>query len=173
MEMVDVVDEHDRPVGRASLRSCLKGGLLHRAVAVIVVRPGGGILLQQRNKEDPWQSGRWTLSCTGHVKSGETYIHAARRELSEELGLRSRFRRISKLLLPKVTSRGMTEREWVALFISETEMRAKFNPVELEDVREYDVTGLRAMLAGRRLTPDARILLAEYLRLSGDYPGPG
>ena len=172
-ELVDVVDEGDFPVGVASLEACLAGGLLHRAVAVVVVRPGGRIMLQQRSRSDPWHPGKWTLSCTGHVKKGETYHLAARRELFEELGVRSPVRRIAKLLLPKIRSRGRTEREWTALFVSKTDMSARIDPAELEGVQDCDAKGVRQLMASTRITPDARILLGKYLRLTGDYPGPG
>ena len=163
-EEVDLVDEEDRVIGTATLRDCLEKGLLHRAVAVLVLRSSGKVLLQQRSKRDLWHAGLWTLSCTGHVKSGEKYRDAALRELDEELGLRSSLRAFTKILLPFFTSRGLTEREWVSLFVSKTDRPATIDPFELESVEEVSPSGLRRMLPGPRLTPDAKIVLRLFLK---------
>jgi isopentenyl-diphosphate delta-isomerase len=169
-EPLDLVDENDKVIGVAALRSCLEQGLLHRAVAVLVLRSTGRILLQQRSKRDLWHPGLWTLSCTGHVREGETYRAAARRELAEELGLRSPLRVFSKLLLPPISSRGLTEWEWVSLFISKSDQHVTADPAELETVKEVSTSELRRMLAEPRLTPDAKILLGAFLRSHGKQP---
>jgi isopentenyldiphosphate isomerase len=165
------VDEEDVVVGTATLGDCLEKGLLHRAVDVLVLRTDGKVLLQQRSKRDLWHPGLWTLSSTGHVKSGESYRDAAKRELDEELGLRSSLRVIRKFLLPPFTSRGLTEWEWVSLFVSKTDRTATIDPVELESVEEVSVPQLRRILPGSRLTPDAKVVLRAFLRPGSRRPG--
>ncbi len=162
-EVVDLVDADDKVVGRATLGRCLREGLLHRAVAVLVVRRGGELVLQRRSRNDAWHPGRWTLSCTGHVKSGEGYTAAAKRELAEELGIRSRVRPLGRYLLPKIRAGRLTEWEMVALYLCPTESAATPDPGELEEAREFDEGGVATMLAGRKLTPDARMLLREVM----------
>ena len=163
-ELVDLVDESDRTIGKASLEDCLGRGLLHRAVAVLVLRSDGTVLLQRRSRRDRWHPGRWTISSTGHVKSGETYGRAARRELFEELGISSPVNPVGKFILPKIRSRGLTEWENVVLFEARTDEPARADPAELEDVRPVSRSELARMLAGRKLTSDAKILLREYLK---------
>ena len=170
-EILDLVDEDDSVVGTATLRDCLEKGLLHRAVEVLVLGTNGKVLLQQRSKRDLWHPGRWTLSCTGHVKSGETYRDAAMRELDEELGLRSPLRAITKLLLPPFTNRDLTEREWVSLFVSKTDRNATIDPVELESVEEVSLPQLRRILSGPRLTPDSKVVLRAFLKSGSRRPG--
>jgi isopentenyl-diphosphate delta-isomerase len=163
-EEVDIVDEEDHLAGTATLGECLRKGLLHRAVAVLVLRTSGRILLQQRSKRDLWHPGLWTLSCTGHVKRGESYRAAARRELYEELGLRSPMKDFVRLLLPPFQSGGLIERERVSLFVSKTDLPATIDPIELESVVDVSPSQLRRMLSGPRLTPDAKILLEVFLK---------
>jgi len=171
--MVDLVDSKDRPVGRATLQECLENGLRHRAVAVVVFRSSGRIILQKRSPTDSWHPGRWTLSCTGHVKSGESYAGAARRELAEELGLHSVARLVGKYFLPKISDGGLTEWEVVALYVSDSEAPTTMDRVELEEVKEVSPAEAKRMLPGRKLTPDAKILLKELLSLPRYDSGPG
>ncbi|HUH82650.1 MAG TPA: NUDIX domain-containing protein [Nitrososphaerales archaeon] len=154
---------HDGVIGASTIARCLKEGLLHRAVAVLVLRTSGKIVLQQRGKGDLWQPGMWTISSTGHVKQGESYEEAARRELGEELGLEGELKRFHKYCLPPIAEGGLTEHEWVTLFICRTDSHCRIDYVELDGVREVTIEELRGMLADGPLTPDAKTILSDYL----------
>ena len=167
-ELVDLVDEHDRVTGTAAIRECLEKGLLHRAVAVLVVRSNGGFLLQQRSRRDLWQPGLWTLSSTGHVKAGETYDSAAARELKEELGLVARLDRQRKYLLPPIRAGALTEKEWVTLYVARSDLPCKIDPSEVEAAEEVDEPRLRRMFDDGSMTPDAVFLMKDHL----GNPGP-
>ena len=165
-ELVDLVDGDDMVVGNATLGECLSKGLLHRAVAVMVVRPGGALLLQKRSMKDRWQPGRMTLSSTGHVRMGETYEDAARRELFEELGISAEVNFLAKMLVPPISEDGLTEKEWVCLFQAESASPCRIDPVELDSVAELTLSEVKGLLGSPTLTADAQILLKEYLRSS-------
>jgi isopentenyl-diphosphate Delta-isomerase len=162
-ELVDVVDDDDRTVGTARLRECLEKGILHRAAAVIVSRSDEKVVLQRRSRHDLWHPGLWTLSSTGHVKSGESYRDGAQRELKEELGLTSAVSEVGRFLLPPMTDGGLKEREWVGLFETVTDEECKIDPVELDSVAEFPMKDLSKVGERVSLTPDASILLKEYL----------
>jgi len=162
-ELVDIVDEHDVVVGTATIKDCLERGWLHRAVAVLVLRSNGEFLLQQRSKDDVWHPGLWTLSSTGHVKSGEAYDVAAARELREELGISARLVREGKHLLPPIKSGGLTERESVFLYVGRTDAPCIIDRTEVEGVKEVAAPRLRRMFNDGSMTPDAVILLSDYL----------
>jgi isopentenyldiphosphate isomerase len=161
--VVDLVDDHDSVIGSSTIRRCLENGLLHRAVAVLVVRSNGRFVLQQRSKRDLWQPGLWTISSTGHVKKGEEYKAAALRELGEELGFEGPLTRASKHLIPPISGKGLTEYEWVSLFICRSDSPCTIDPVELEAVREVTGSELRGMLDEGPLTPDAKLILTDYM----------
>jgi isopentenyl-diphosphate Delta-isomerase len=162
-ERVDLVDADDGVVGSATLGECLGRGLLHRAIAVVLSRPDGRVILQQRSRKDAWHAGKWTLSCTGHVRAGETYESAARRELREELGMETGLSLLAKYLLPPMKDGGLIEREWVALYTGTSGAPVKIDPVELEGVKEHTIAELKQLLAGEDLTPDSVILLTKFL----------
>ncbi len=171
-EVVDLVDGKDRIVGEATVKQCLEGGLLHRAVAVLVVRSGGGFVLQQRSKRDLWQPGLWTISCTGHVKKGESYESAASRELLEELGLEAPVRPVKKYKLPAISTGGLTEDEWVTLFICRTDSACVVDHAELETVAEVNASEFQTVLREWPLTPDARLILTDYFEKGPRSKGP-
>ena len=86
-EMFDVVDADDRVVGGTTRGRVHAEGLRHRAIHILVFNTRGELFLQKRS---PWKDkhpGKWDSSAAGHLDSGESYEAAARRELSEELGL--------------------------------------------------------------------------------------
>jgi isopentenyl-diphosphate delta-isomerase type 1 len=87
-EILDLVDDDDRVIGQAA-RSDVHGNpaLLHRVVHVLVFDGRGRIFLQKRADDKDVQPGKWDTSVGGHVDSGEEREAAARRELSEELGI--------------------------------------------------------------------------------------
>lgn len=159
---MDIVDESDGVIGSATVGECLSKGILHRAVAVLVVRTSGSVLLQQRSVNDDWHPGLWTVSCTGHVRKGETYEAAGRRELQEELGLQAHIQARSKHRIPPIREGPLVENEWVQLFVTRTESAVSIDPVEVEAVREVGPSELGALISRGPLTPDAKILLGSY-----------
>ena len=82
-----IVDEHDSPIGEASMDEAHAKGLFHRIARVIVEDEAGNLLLQKRAQGMSLYPGAWAQSAAGHVDAGESTDDAAGRELSEEVGL--------------------------------------------------------------------------------------
>ena len=102
--------------------------------------------------------------------AGETYDHAAARELSEELGIAAELVNLKKLLLPEMKSGGLTEREWVTFYVARTDMPCSIDRNEVESAEEFDEPRLRRMFGDGSMTPDAVILLTDYLESTGTRP---
>jgi isopentenyldiphosphate isomerase len=86
-ELLDLVNESDEVIGTVWKSLAHKNPkLIHREVNMAIFNKNNKVLLQQRsmNKSHP---GAWKITATGHVKAGENPIDAAKRELSEELGI--------------------------------------------------------------------------------------
>jgi isopentenyl-diphosphate delta-isomerase type 1 len=89
-ELFDIVDENDMVIGQRKRREVHGNpSLIHRSIGVAVFNNKGALFLQQRSKTKDTDPLLWTISCSGHVSSGDTYEGAARRELVEELGIRN------------------------------------------------------------------------------------
>ena len=165
--MVDVVDELDNILYRASLRDCKARGLLHRAVAVFLLNSSGEILLQQRSLSDDWLPGRWTISTTGHVRAGENPSDASVRELKEELGIAGVPTLLFKQLVPKIESLGQIERELTYVYEVRSDLEPKINPIEVAKVRFESVGESRRLISSNKgdFTPDSILILEKYLQL--------
>jgi isopentenyldiphosphate isomerase len=99
-ELLDIVDIYGNPTGQALDKKTIHNqGLRHRDVHVWVTN-GRDLLQQQRTWDKTIMPGAWDISVGGHVGTGESYLDAAVRETSEELGLdlaKDRFVRIGRV----------------------------------------------------------------------------
>ncbi len=86
-EMMDIVDEDDRVIGRDTRKAVHKNYAIHRGIHILVLNDKGEILVQRRSQKKNDFPGFLDASVGGQVMSGETYEDAAHRELKEELGL--------------------------------------------------------------------------------------
>src|SRR4051794_16519236 len=87
VEEVILVSPTDRATGRAEKLAAHAEGKRHRAFSIFLVDRRGRILLQRRQRTKYHSAGLWANSCCGHPRPGERTLSAARRRLSEELGI--------------------------------------------------------------------------------------
>jgi 8-oxo-dGTP pyrophosphatase MutT (NUDIX family) len=86
-ELLDVVDEQDRVVGRATRREVRRRRLLHRFSSVLCFDGAGRVYVHRRTDDKDVYPGMYDTAAGGVLAAGETYLEAARRELAEELGV--------------------------------------------------------------------------------------
>ena len=88
-EYLEVCNASDcKPTGVKKLRKEVhRDGDWHRVVHVWLVNPHGELLIQKRSMLKEAYPGLWDISAAGHVSWGETFLEAAQKELSEELGV--------------------------------------------------------------------------------------
>lgn len=165
-EIVDVVDENDNVISQESLDSCLEFGLLHRAIGVILQNQINELFLQRRSLKDDYFPGSWTLSCTGHVKAGESCFAAAIRELREELGLyKDNAEFLMKHKIPKIRFGDRIECEIMYLYECQAgQAQIKLDPVEVEEGKYISICGLKKEMIDHRakFTPDAIASFDKY-----------
>lgn len=95
-EKIQIVDEHDQPVGASTRQEAWAKGLYHRSIHIILQDEKQNFLLQKRSLQKNLYPGRWTNAATGHVDEGETYHIAAPRELKEEIGINTSLEYLGK-----------------------------------------------------------------------------
>lgn len=87
--MCDIVDEQDNVLKQATREELRKNNLLHRGVAIFVFNSKGEIFVHQRTFHKDIYPGYFDMACGGGVQASESYEDAAKRELSEELGIKA------------------------------------------------------------------------------------
>jgi isopentenyl-diphosphate Delta-isomerase len=133
-ERLILVDEKNRAIGVGGKTPIHRAGLLHRAFSIFIVDHASRILLQRRAREKYHSGGLLANSCCGHPRPGETTQAAARRRLTEELGIKaplkfgffSRYR--AKL------NGGMQENEYVYVYFGPLIAQPNPDPAEVSEV---------------------------------------
>jgi isopentenyl-diphosphate delta-isomerase len=84
---VQIVDEHDQPIGGATKQEAFAKGLIRQIVRGLTEDGQGRLLLHKRAPHKKPNANLWDWLPSGHVDEGETYDQAIRRESEEELGI--------------------------------------------------------------------------------------
>ncbi len=110
-ERFPVVDGMDRVLRSASRAEVHGNNLRHRAVHILIFNNAGEVYLQKRSRSKDRHPLLWDSSAAGHLKAGEAYDTAARRELEEELGINVPLEKVVKLPASE-----RTDREFIWLY---------------------------------------------------------
>ncbi|WP_421901900.1 NUDIX hydrolase [Maridesulfovibrio sp.] len=110
---IEVVDQNNRPLTSMDINEVHRQSLLHRSVIILVYDNEGKLFLQKRNPQQKLYAGRWDVSVSGHVYTGESNEKAALRELESALGIRSS----SLKLIEEIKASSETGYEFISLFI--------------------------------------------------------
>lgn len=88
MEIVDIVDKDLNVLYQATKQKAHEEGLLHKCVIAEVINSEGKMMLIRPNshKQD---AGQYVSPVGGHVTAGETDEEALKREVEEEIGIKS------------------------------------------------------------------------------------
>lgn len=142
-EVLEVVDKNNRVIGTASRLECYKKGLLHRAVNVFVYNSKGQIFLQKRAAKKRFPN-YWDLSCSEHVRVGESFEKAAKRGLKEELGIEVEPKEI--LAIHRIDNQDESkiylDSELVVTFKAIFDGEMKFDPKEVAEGRFFNINEL-------------------------------
>ncbi|MFJ2817742.1 NUDIX hydrolase [Streptomyces sp. NPDC087294] len=86
-EILDIVDENDRVVGRAPRGEAYARGLRHRCVFIQARDAEGRVFVHRRTSTKLVYPSLYDMFVGGVVGAGESYASAALREAEEELGV--------------------------------------------------------------------------------------
>lgn len=133
LERVILVDTDDRPLGTERKIEAHVDGRLHRAFSVLIHDGNGRMLLQQRAPGKYHSGGLWTNACCGHPRPGEETIDAARRRLTEEMGIDCPLVPQHSLLYRANVGNDLIEHEVVHLFVGRWNGDVAADPSEVAD----------------------------------------
>lgn len=91
MEYIDIFDPNNNPTGEVKEKmQAHEDGNFHRTAHVWIINDKKELLLQKRSESKKSHPNCWDISAAGHIKSGESVIEGALRELKEELGVETK-----------------------------------------------------------------------------------
>ncbi len=88
-EVLDIVDENDNVIGTATKDHILKQNLIHRGVVIFIFNSKGEIFVHKRTADKKIYPNMWSMTCGGSAVSGEDFLEAAKRETTEETGVKN------------------------------------------------------------------------------------
>ncbi len=131
---VILVNEDDEVMGAMAKMDAHRLGLLHRAISVFVSDSQGRWLLQRRAKNKYHSNSLWTNTCCSHPMPGEKTLDAAKRRLSEEMGLQCELTELFHFVYREPLDNELTEYELDHVFFGVTDCLPEINH---EEVMEY------------------------------------
>lgn len=142
-----LVDAQDRPIGKEEKMRAHELGLLHRAFSILVFNAKGEIMLQQRARGKYHCGGLWTNTCCSHPRVGETTSAAAHRRLQEEMGFDCELEEVLEFIYKVDFPNGLTEHEYLHVFIGRYEGDPVINPEEADAFRWMPIRALTEDIA--------------------------
>ena len=164
-----LVDPDDRTLGYETKQECHRGdGMLHRAFSVFIFNDRGELLLQRRSAKKPLWPLFWSNSCCSHPRKGETYEVAARRRLTEELGLQAALNYLFSFQYHARYGEEGSENELCAVFVRKANGPVSVDPDEIADWRFVGIEALNEEMTRHRdrFTPWFKM---EWERILEEY----
>ncbi len=161
-ELLNIVDEKDRVLGRATRSEIHRTQRLHRAVHMLVANSAGEIYLQKRAPSKDMNPNRWDSSAAGHVDAGEGYLQAAIREVTEELGVELSAGDFHEFFrLDPVPENGFEFQRYYAIITDQTLTPC---PREISEARWFTPEAVDTWVASgdNALTPDLKTVWPVY-----------
>lgn len=149
MEQVILVDEHDCEIGVMEKMEAHRKGVLHRAFSVLIFNSSGEMLIQQRSSSKYHSPNLWTNTCCSHPRPGESILEAARRRLSEEMGIKTMLHLEHKFLYRVKLENGLIENELDYVFRGIYDGQPSVNEAEVVAWKFISLPSLKSDLAAR------------------------
>ncbi len=179
MEFLDIVNENDEIVGKASKKEIYEKLLTHRIVHIFVFNDKGEMTLQVRSKDSPFCPLHWCTAAAGHVRSGESYEEAALRELNEEVGIKAELTFAYKDLYEytdayddaNINKLGIRKglKKFLATFKTIHNGPFKINPAEVEEIEFFSLDKVQEMINdGEKFHPELLFILNRHFGIKVD-----
>ncbi len=140
-EFLDIVNDLDEVIGNDRWDIVLGKNLCRRVAHIFIVNDQGELLIQLRGKNMKFGPLKYDSSSAGHIISGEEYIDGAKRELEEELGIKT-----DLTFLKKFHFQNEIANQFVSLYVGKHNGPFTIQKSEIEHVMFHHLNDIKAML---------------------------
>lgn len=150
-EMLPIVDEKGKVVGKAGREECHTPPLIrHPVIHLHVFNEAGELFLQKRSRHKKVEPGKWDIAVGGHIGYGEDIALSLEREAFEEIGIKEYE---AELLHTYLWS---TEVDEEFVYMYKTVYNGPFSlcETELEDGRFWSVDEIKKNVDSGIFTPN-------------------
>jgi isopentenyl-diphosphate delta-isomerase len=132
---VILVNSSGRKIGISDKMDVHLTGKLHRAFSIFIFNEKGEMLLQKRASSKYHFANLWTNACCSHPRPGEKLISAAKRRLTEELGISTPLKIVGQIRYSYFDRESqLTENEFDFILKGQFNSEIIFNPEEVSAV---------------------------------------
>ncbi len=173
-ELLQEVDENDKPIGGVSRKDAKLYGNRYRIIRVIVEDEFGNILIQKRTPNKDTYPNCWDNSAAGHVDEGESYIETARREMAEEIGIADEnlsLEKVDYFYSEATTPNGLHLNRFTTVYKVVLPHETKFTPQpeEVSEIKWASVDHVRSLvLKDAEVTDGLKVVFERYYNKSND-----
>lgn len=166
MEIIDVVNDKDEIIGKATYDKIYERHLTHRIVHVLIFNDKGEMAVQLRSKYKSFCPNHWSTPVGGHVQSGESYKEAALRELREELGIKTKIHFTYKdIYVDQKYETGL--KKFLVTFRVNYNGPFKINPTEVKKIEFFSLDKIKEMInKGEKFHPELLFLLKKHFKIN-------
>lgn len=158
MEIIDVVDKNDNVIKQID-RAQAKNSDLLRVVGIMIFNGKKEILLQLRSKNKTYYPLHWDCSGGGSLGAGEDYLPAAKRELFEELGIKTKLIYLGRYYFQLDDLR----KHYITYFKGRYDGQVKIDPKEVSMAKFFSIDEIQRMIKrGEKFHPECLFALKKY-----------
>jgi len=142
-QKVVLVDKNGKTLGlKDRLKVHKRPVPLHKAVSVLIFN-GNKVLIQKRAKNKKTWPLHWSNTSCTHPQPEESYISAAKRRLTEEMGIDTKLKRKKRLIYKASIGKTWGENEYDWIFTGEYKGEVKVDPKEVVEYKWIDISKLK------------------------------
>ncbi len=160
--MNEVLDDKNRVIGITTRSEIKERRLKHKAAFVIVTNSKGQMFAAQRTADKKNYPLMWVLGSGGAVRAGESFEGAAKRELKEELGVKSEVKFIFDFNFESPTIS-----YWAQVFTANWEKEIKINKSDYAQGKWLTLDEMKELGKSNTISPDTWEYFLKYI----DYLG--
>lgn len=165
LDYVILVDENDKQLGTMEKIQAHREAKLHRAFSVFILNNNNELLLQRRALNKYHSPGLWTNTCCSHPRPNENSVDAAKRRLTEEMGISCELKELFSFIYKTEFENGLTEHEFDHVFIGHFSDSFTFNQHEVAETKWQSLNSIREelLLSPNKFTSWFKICFEEFL----------